>query len=55
VNYIPLGPITVVSTWSSNPLYRFYGGINDVRFNSRGRGWAEMLNGQLSKDAFEVA
>jgi hypothetical protein len=56
VNCIPLGPISViVNTWSSKPLYRFYGGINDLRFNSGVRGRAERLNGQLSKDAFEAA
>jgi hypothetical protein len=56
VNSIPLGPTSViVTTWSNKPLYRFYGGINDVRFNSRGSGRAEILNGQLSKVAFEAA
>jgi hypothetical protein len=56
VNCIPLGPTSViVTTWSNKPLYRFYGGINDVRFKSRGSGRAEILNGQLLKDAFKAA
>jgi len=39
VNCIPLGPISViVTTRSSKPLYRFYGGTNNVRFNSGVRG-----------------
>jgi hypothetical protein len=56
VNCIPLGPISIIlTTWSSKALYRFYGGINDVLFNSGSRERAERLNGQLSKDAFEAA
>jgi len=39
LNCIPLGPISaIVTTWSSKPLYRFYGGTNDVRLYSGGRG-----------------
>jgi hypothetical protein len=43
VNVIPLSPISLIVTmWSSKPLYRFYGGINDARFNYGGRGRAKI-------------